>query len=49
VLALAALLASAGFGELVALFQFGMFFFEIHVRKDYSGWDGQVGVGSEYD
>ena len=38
VLALAPLLASAFFGEPVALFQFCKFFFEIHVRKDYSGW-----------
>ncbi len=46
VLALAALLASAGFGELVALFQFCELFFKIHVRKDYSGWDGRMGVRS---
>jgi len=37
VLALAALLASPSFGELITPFQFRGFFFEIHARKDYSG------------
>ena len=40
VLALAALLASARLGELVTLFQFRSFFFEIHVGKIIAGGDG---------
>ena len=41
VLALTPFFASACFGQLVALFQFRDFFFEIHGGKDYSGWMGR--------
>ena len=42
VLALAAFFTSAFFGESVTLLQFCELFFEIHVRKDYSGYVRQI-------
>ena len=44
VLAFAALFASALVGEPVTFLQFCKLFFEIHVRKDYSGYVGQAGA-----